>query len=193
MRERDKGRFPDWAETERAGDLAWIKENLHVFWPAAQREYEEFGRGAIVVDTTQRPTGEGHPFGYFPQGMVEQTGDEDAQRMVTEYDPAWEMVTVLLKTDNRVSVYRVGVISRPKGGGGDMVLSMTREFEGYIVQPEDVLTEREHQLLDRAQAGEISCPWCERPLMGTFYFYLDDGYQDKGVRLRCSSCGFDER
>lgn len=110
MSEREKRRLPDWAERERAGDLAWIKENLGVFWTAAQQGYEELGRGAIVVDTTQQPTGEGHPFGYFPEEMVEQSGDEDAQRMVREYDPSWEMVTVLLKTDNRVSIYRVGQI-----------------------------------------------------------------------------------
>ena len=74
-----------------------------------------------------------------------------------------------------------------------MVLSMNRELEEYTIQPKDVLTEREHQLLERAQAGEIPCPWCERPLTGIFYFHLEDGYQEKGVRLRCSDCGFDER
>ncbi len=62
---------------ERALDLAWASENLHVFWAVAQQGYEKQGRGAIVVDTTQRPTGEGHPFGYFTQALVEQTGDED--------------------------------------------------------------------------------------------------------------------
>jgi len=112
MRERDKGRFPAWAQRERAGDLAWIRENLHVFWPAAQRACEELGRGAIVVDTTSRPTGEGHPFGYFPQEKVEQTGDEDAQRMVREYEPSWEIVAVLLKTEERTSTYRVGIVPR---------------------------------------------------------------------------------
>jgi hypothetical protein len=112
MTERDKGRFPAWAERERAGDLAWIGENLHVFWPAARKGHEELGRGVIVVDTTSRPTGEGHPFGYLPQEKVEETADEDAQRMVRQYNPAWEMVTVLLKPHDRVSVYRVGVVSR---------------------------------------------------------------------------------
>ena len=117
MRERDdERRFPAWAERERAGDLAWTKENLHVFWPSAQMGHEELGRGAIVVDTTSRPTGEGHPFGYLPQENVVESGDEDAQRMVREYDPDWEMVTVLLKTDDRVSVYRVGVLSRESQG-----------------------------------------------------------------------------
>ena len=117
MRERDRRHFPAWAERGRAGDLAWIGENLHVFWPAAQMGYEELGRGAIVVDTTSRPTGKGHPFGYLPQEKVEESGDEDAQRMVGEYDPTWEMVTVLLKTDDRVSAYRVGVITGVREGG----------------------------------------------------------------------------
>ena len=72
MTEREGRRLPAWAERERTGDLAWIKETLHVFWPVAQQGYEEHGRGAVVVDTTSRPTGEGHPFGYLPQAVVEQ-------------------------------------------------------------------------------------------------------------------------
>ena len=78
MIERQRGRFSTWAERDRTGDLAWIQENLHVFWPVAHQGYEHQGRGAIVVDTPQRPTGEGHPFGYFPRAMVEQSADEDA-------------------------------------------------------------------------------------------------------------------
>jgi len=49
----------------------------------------------------------------LPQAVVEQQDDEDAQRMVREYNPTWEMVTVLLKPHDRVSIYRVGVV------GGD--------------------------------------------------------------------------
>ena len=107
MRERDRGEFPAWAERERLGDLAWIGENLHVFWPAAQQGYEELGRGVIVVDTTSRPTGEGHPFFYLPQEPAERTGDIDLQRMVREYDPQEEFVITLLKTCQRISIYRV--------------------------------------------------------------------------------------
>ena len=80
MPERQERRFPDWAEQERAGDLAWIHENLHVFWPAAQIGYETVGRGAIVVTTTVRVSGGGHPFGYFDQAAIEQGGDEDTKR-----------------------------------------------------------------------------------------------------------------
>jgi len=86
--------------------MAWVRENFHVFWPVAQQQYQEKGRGAIVVDTTIRPTGAGHPFTYYTQEQVNETHDEDAQRMVREYDPKVEMVIVMLKPKNRVSVYR---------------------------------------------------------------------------------------
>jgi hypothetical protein len=93
--------------------MAWIVENMHVFWPAAQQQYQEHGRGAIVVDTMSRPTGAGHPFTYYPQAQVNETDDVDAQRMVREYDPQNEVVIMLLKPHDRVSVYRVGVIEKP--------------------------------------------------------------------------------
>lgn len=115
MSERGEKQFPEWAEQERAGDLAWIGENVHIFWPAARIGYKTVGRGAIVVDTTSRPTGEGHPFGYLDQAAIDHQGDEDTQRLVREYDPSWEFVTSLLKTEDRVSSYRLGVTSaRPR-------------------------------------------------------------------------------
>ena len=127
MTERDTERFPPWAERERPGDLAWIKENLHVFWPAAQEGHEEFGRGALAVDTTSRPTGEGHPFIYLSHESVERAGDADTSRMVEEYDPDRGMVTLLLKTEDRVSVYQIGVI---RGETGGEVRTRVREDDG---------------------------------------------------------------
>jgi hypothetical protein len=61
--------------------MAWITGNLHIFWPEAQAGYEDLGRGAIVVDTTLRPTGGGHPFGYLPQNLIVAFGDPDAIRI----------------------------------------------------------------------------------------------------------------
>jgi len=100
-------RIPDWARQERQRDRAWIGENLHVFWPAAQAAFKEHGRGAIIVDTTTRPKGRGNPFGYFPQAVVETGDDEDIKRMVQEYDPQQEFVVMLLKSRRRASTYRV--------------------------------------------------------------------------------------
>jgi len=108
----EKRRPPGWARRERQRDLEWIGENFHVFWPAATAAYVKQGRGAIVVDTTSRPTGEGNPFGYFAQAMLERRKDEDVKRMVREYDPDWEFVVVLLKPKDRVSSYRVQIKPR---------------------------------------------------------------------------------
>ena len=112
MPESEARGFPAWAERERAGDLAWIRENLFLFWPVAQQGYADLGRGAILVDITLRPTRAGHPFTYVPQAIVEQHADEDSRRLVRDYDPPGEFVASLLKTHNRVSSYRVRVIPK---------------------------------------------------------------------------------
>jgi hypothetical protein len=107
-----KGHLPDWARKERASDLAWIGENLHVLWPAARLGYEQFGRGALTVDTTSEPVpGLGNPMWYLTQEQVGALGGADEIRMVSVYDPSWELVTILLKSEERMSSYRIGVPS----------------------------------------------------------------------------------
>jgi hypothetical protein len=113
MGKHPERRFPRWAEKERTSDMAWIRENLHIFRAAARTGYEAVGGGALGVNTTQtfaHEGGVGHPFGYLDQATVEQQGDEDMKRMVREYDPSWEMVTALFKPHDRLSTYRIGVI-----------------------------------------------------------------------------------
>ena len=110
MPEHERKRaIPYWAERERTADLAWIAENLHGFWATARAAYGVEGRGALVVDTTVRPTGGGHPFGYVSQEQIRQFGGQDEIRMVATYDPSWEMVIVLIKPRDRISSHRVGV------------------------------------------------------------------------------------
>jgi len=110
----EQRQIPDWAKRERAGDLLWIQENLHILWPAAQQGYRDSGRGAIIVDTTSRPTGAGNPFAYMPEVGIVEMDEQDALRMVRAYDPSWEFVTMLLKSQNRMSTYRVGVPSEKR-------------------------------------------------------------------------------
>ena len=102
--------IPAWAQRERQADLDWINQNLEIFCTAAKLVHQDEGRGAIVVDTTSQPIPDvGNPFAYFPQELVDQHIGEDTQRMVAEYDEDWELVLVLLKSDDRTSTYRVGV------------------------------------------------------------------------------------
>jgi len=100
--------IPGRALRERQADLGWIVGNLDLFWTAAIAAFEDAGRGAIVVDTTSQPVpGAGHSFAYFSQEQVEDHGNEDAVRQMSEYDPAQELVVVLPKSGDRTSTYRV--------------------------------------------------------------------------------------
>lgn len=105
--------IPEWARKERESDLAWIGENLHVFLPAAQQGFRDSGRGALVIDTTtlvRHEQGMSHPFFFLAEKAIEEKESlVDALRMVRAYDPSWELVTVLLKPQDRESTYRIGV------------------------------------------------------------------------------------
>lgn len=119
MSPESRHQIPEWAWKERESDLAWIQENLHVFLPAAQEGFQASGRGAVVIDATtivRHEAGMSHPFLYLPEKALEEKETlVDALRMVRAYDPAWELVTVLLKPRDRESTYRIGVPSlKPK-------------------------------------------------------------------------------
>jgi len=104
--------IPDWAQRERQGDLGWIAENLDTFSAIASLAFKDEGRGAIVVDVTSQPVpGAGHPFAYFDQEIIEGQDDRDVTRIVAEYDPAQEFVVVLLKPQDCISTYRVGIVT----------------------------------------------------------------------------------
>jgi hypothetical protein len=100
--------IPTWALLERQRDFEWIDENIDGIWQLAQSTFTERGRGAVVVDITSLPMpGAGHPFGYLLQEQLEQDGDEDTLRMLSEYDPSRELVLLLLKPEDRTSTYRI--------------------------------------------------------------------------------------
>lgn len=118
MNSRERAPIPDWAQQERSQDLAWLGENAHVILPAAKLAFEEFGRGAVIVDTNTVVEDAGHlgnPMFYLPAEEIVRNGWLPALRMVGEYDPGWEFVTVLLKRD-RESAYRIGVPMAKAGG-----------------------------------------------------------------------------
>ena len=112
--ERRRRHIPEWAQRERMADLAWVAENLHILWPAAEAGYRGLGRGALVVDTISQPEPDkGNPFGYFSQEQLMEFFGKDAfwlelERLLSQHDPTWEFVALLLK-EQRESVYRIGV------------------------------------------------------------------------------------
>ena len=148
---REHYRIPDWAQREREADLKWIGDNLDLFCEVSTVAYEEVGRGVIIVDTTRQPINStGNPCGYFPQGQVEDFGDDDINRITSEYDPEREIVVVLLKSEDRTSTYRVSAV-RPE----------PKPVEETPLQPPNVETLIEWE----AEGGcEAACPhgcWVE--------------------------------
>lgn len=108
-----KSHIPPEAEQERLDDMAWLNENLPVFWPIAQTAYEEIGRGAIVTDLTVDVESGGHPFAYCSQEVIVAFGDPDTIRMVEQYEPDQQFVSMLFKVGGRISTYRIGVHQSP--------------------------------------------------------------------------------
>ncbi len=51
-----------------------------------------------------------HPLGYLDQAAIEWYGNDDIERMVGEYDPDGEFVTILFKVAGRRSTYRVQLV-----------------------------------------------------------------------------------
>jgi hypothetical protein len=157
--------IPDWARRERQADLGWIAENLDVFSAVASAAFKDEGRGAIVIETTLEPIpGAGNPFAYFPQEQIEEQDDEDIRRMVAEYDPTQEFVVVLLKRDDRVSTYRVGIVppGPPEAEAGEDTPNRDGEpAEDPELEPPDVET----LIAWEAEGGcEAACPhhcWVE--------------------------------
>ena len=118
MAEREPRQLPDWAAQERAGDMGWIREHVLSLRMLAEQGYQAQGRGAVVVDTTSvidHPDGQGHPVGYFGQALIHaELQDEHTLQLLREYQPQHEFVATLLKTEDRVSSYRLRLVEHPR-------------------------------------------------------------------------------
>ena len=139
--ERDNP-IPDWAARERQADMAWIHDNLGIFWPRAEELYRAYGRGAFVADTTWQLLDGRMPLGYFPQAVFETDEGSDVRRMVAEYRPTEEFVMHLLKTHGRESTYRVRVRRReaedtdPAQDLQHVLLQTFEQYDGYCLDEE---------------------------------------------------------
>lgn len=122
--------------------MAWIHDNLGIFWPRAEELFRSHGRGAFVADTTWQSLDGGMPLGYFPQAVFEQDASSDVRRMVAEYRPTEEFVMHLLKTHNRESTYRVRVRRREAEDTDQaqdlqhVLLQTFEEHDGYCLDEE---------------------------------------------------------
>ncbi len=110
MTEKETPQWPVWAEQERLDDLAWIKHNADAFWSMAQAGYEAVGRGVVVVNIAHQASEAGHPLSYCPQDAIDLLDLETAGQAVQAYHPQEEFVTLLIKPEDRISVYQLQLI-----------------------------------------------------------------------------------
>jgi hypothetical protein len=92
---------------ERNADLAWLAENLEVFCGAAQSGFEQAGRGALAIDLTNPLETGGYPAAYWPQSYVDEFASQAVARVVQTYDPENDVVIMLLKAGEKMSIYRL--------------------------------------------------------------------------------------
>ena len=99
---------------DKAADLKLIADNWSVLLPAAERAFEEHGRGMLLVNTTRIENG-GYPFQYVRMAAL--PGDNsDCDRMVRTYDPEKEIIISLVRADGRIYSYELGRPSETRGG-----------------------------------------------------------------------------
>ena len=117
MKETDPLHLPIEQDEITAAELAWLKENLSIFWPAAHAGFSEMGRGAIVIDGYSQPLGEETQFHYTSLAEFEEQEDKVSGRMaelVSEYDPEQQFVAVIIRqpdadAEYEFSMYQIGV------------------------------------------------------------------------------------
>lgn len=91
---------------DKASNLKLIADNWEVLLPAAERGFEEHGRGTILADTT-RTENNGHPIRYVSLAALP-NDDSDCGRMMRNYDPQREIVVSLFRPDGLVYSYKFG-------------------------------------------------------------------------------------
>ncbi len=105
--------LPEWDRWQHQDDFAWLAENLSLLAPAAKLQYQERGRGAVIVDASFQPhPAVGHPVWYLDAENLAPLDEPNIKRMVQSYFPETELVVVLLKPGGKQSGYCVAVSTK---------------------------------------------------------------------------------
>lgn len=97
-----------WQETEKQAERDWITENTSTFQELVLSEFDEIGRGFVLVNASQKSEEQGHhPYGYLPQSVAEEMEDETLQQHLNEYDPLNSFIVLLEKGNGDYSIHQV--------------------------------------------------------------------------------------
>jgi hypothetical protein len=89
--------------------MNWIADNIDTLADEAAECFRTQGHGALAIKRWD-PDNPDLPMFYMAAARMPE-GDQRSQRIVRDYDPEAEMVIMLVKPDDAISIYRIG---RPK-------------------------------------------------------------------------------
>lgn len=97
----------NWKEIEQQAEKNWIDENVDIFQELALSEFDEIGRGFVLVNASQASEEQGHPYGYFPQSVAEEMEDQILTKQIEAYDPLKTVIVLLDKGNGAYSIHLV--------------------------------------------------------------------------------------
>lgn len=97
----------NWHEKASEAELAWINENLPAFQQFVIEQYDDQGRGAILVNTGFTSEEQGHPYWYLPQAVIEDISNEQDIQLIRNYDPLKEIVIIFQKAESPTITHRI--------------------------------------------------------------------------------------
>jgi hypothetical protein len=104
---KETSTLTDLNEKIHEAELAWINENHLIFQGLAESEYDEKGRGFILVNIDHSSEEDGDLYWYLAQAVAEELEDDELKHMVRAYDPLSEFILVLEKQNGVCSYHQV--------------------------------------------------------------------------------------
>lgn len=99
----------DFQQSMREAESQWLDSNREVLGEISQNEYDEYGRGVLLVNTQFSNRETGHPYWYLQQSIVEEAFADELIAAVRTYDPSKEFVLSIILVGDRPRMYTLGL------------------------------------------------------------------------------------
>jgi hypothetical protein len=109
----------------RESHIRFMQQNIQLASAFAYGEYQQLGKGCIMVNCNAVKLGEnwldsftpvfylGEKSDLFKQKFKQQWGDSDLERMVKEYNPKTDLIFAFIRSDGGLSCYRLQIPFSP--------------------------------------------------------------------------------
>jgi hypothetical protein len=112
MNEGEPHYEPAESSREPQSNRDWLEAYVPVFWPAAQFGFEEWGRGALIIQLIPEEAEDETRFHYADQTSIEPAAAEVYRHLgglVSTYDPQTTFVAVIMTPGRPAAVYQIKI------------------------------------------------------------------------------------